>query len=79
MEKYIGFKVIVEFDCPDMIDEKTFQDEFNSNPIEAYKFLSCNFKDSPHNFADNERVVKVELLGSPIKLDSVQSHHTLAK
>ena len=38
--------------------------------MEAYKFLSNNFKDSPHNFSENERVVKVELF----ELDKPETH-----
>ena len=64
MEKNIGFKVTVEFDCTDMIDEKTFLDEFNCDPMAAYKFISDNFNDSPINFSEDDRIVKVELLGS---------------
>ena len=64
MEKNIGFKVTVEFDCTGMIDEKTFHDEFNCDPMAAYKFISDNFNDSPINFSEDDRIVKVELLGS---------------
>lgn len=64
MEKNIGFRITVEFDCTDMIDEKTFHDEFDCNPMAAYKFISDNFKDSPLNFSVDDRIVKVELLGS---------------
>ena len=56
--------VAVEFDCTNMIDEKTFHDEFNCDPMAAYKFISDNFKDSPLNFSEDDRIVKVELLGS---------------
>jgi len=62
MEKNIGFRITVEFDCTDMIDEKTFHDEFNCDPMAAYKFISDNFKDSPLNFSEDDRIVKVELL-----------------
>jgi hypothetical protein len=62
MDKNIGFKVTVEFDCTNMIDEKTFHDEFNCDPIAAYKFISDNFNDSPINFSEDDRIVKVELL-----------------
>jgi len=62
MEKNIGFKITVEFDCPDMVDEKTFHDEFDCNPMDAYRFISDDFKDSPLNFSEDDRIVKVELL-----------------
>lgn len=38
MEKNIGFRITVEFDCTDMIDEKTFHDEFNCDPPYNGKF-----------------------------------------
>ena len=54
---------IIEGD-DDLIDEKTFHDEFNCDPMAAYKFISDNFNDSPINFSEDDRIVKVELLGS---------------
>ena len=62
MEKNIGFRITVEFDCSDMMDEKTFHDEYGSDPMAAYKFISDNFSDSPLNFSNDDRIVKVELL-----------------
>ena len=47
-----------------MIDEKTFHDEFNCDPMAAYKYISDNFNDSPINFSEDDRIIKVELLGS---------------
>ena len=64
MEKNIGFKVTVEFDCTEMMDEKTFHDEFGCDAMAAYKFISGNFLDSPINFSIDDRVVKVELLNA---------------
>ena len=64
MEKNISFRITVEFDCSDMMDEKTFHDEFNCDAMEAYKFISDNFSDSPLNFSNDDRIVKVELLPS---------------
>ena len=64
MEKNIGFKITVEFDCTNMIDERIFHDEFNCDPMDAYKFISNNFKDSPLNFSEDDRIIKVELLES---------------
>lgn len=62
MEKNIGFRITVEFDCLDMIDEKIFHDEYGGDPMTAYKFISDNFSDSPLNFSSDDRIVKVELL-----------------
>ena len=62
MEKNIGFRITVEFDCSDMIDEQTFQDEYGGDPISAYKFISDNFLDSPLNFSNEDRIIKIELL-----------------
>ena len=42
MEKNIGFRITVEFDCPDMMDEKIFNDEYGRDPMSAYKFISDN-------------------------------------
>ena len=62
MEKNIGFRITVEFDCSDMMDEKTFHDEYGCDPMAAYKFIQDNFNDSPINFSEDDRIVKVELL-----------------
>lgn len=62
MSNNIGFEVTVEFDCPDMIDEKTFREDFNSDPWLAYKFISDNFKDSPICFNEDEKITKIEIL-----------------
>lgn len=62
MEKNIGFRITVEFDCSNMMGEKTFHDEYGSDPMAAYKFISDNFLDSPLNFSDDDRIIKVELL-----------------
>jgi len=62
MEKNIGFRITVEFDCSDMIDDKTFQDEYGGNPMAAYKFISDNFSDSPLNFSSDYRIIKIEFL-----------------
>ena len=62
MEKNIGFRITVEFDCSDMMDEKTFHDEYGCDAMAAYKFISDNFSDSPLNFSNEDRVIKVELL-----------------
>lgn len=57
----IGFKITVEFDCPDMIDEQDFHEEFGCNPDAAYKSIAIN--DSPLSFCKDQRIVKVEVLG----------------
>lgn len=62
MEKNLGFRVTVEFDCLEMMDEKTFHDEFNCNVLAAYRFISDNFSDSPLNFASDDRIIKIELI-----------------
>jgi hypothetical protein len=62
MEKNLGFRITVEFDCLYMIDEKTFHDEYNCNILAAYRYISDNFSDSPINFANEERIIKIELI-----------------
>lgn len=62
--KNIGFKITVEFTCYNMIDEKTLADEFNNDCLEAYKFISDNFTDSPLNFSDSDKIVKVEVVAN---------------
>ena len=59
----IGFKVTAEFDCPNMIDEETFNREYGGDPMLAYKAISDNFSDNPLNFSDDDRIVRVDLLG----------------
>ena len=56
MEKNVGFRITVEFDCSDMMDEKTFHDEYGCDPMAAYKFISDNFNDSPINFSEDDRM-----------------------
>lgn len=58
----IGFKVTVEYTCPSMVDEETFKKEYNNDPLGAYKSISDNFSDSPDNFSEKEKVIKVEIL-----------------
>ena len=62
MEKNIGFRITVEFDCSHIMDEKIFHDEYGCDHIAAYKFMSDKFSDSPLNFSNDDRIVKVELL-----------------
>jgi hypothetical protein len=62
MENNVGFKITVEFYCPDMIDEQTLNDMFNSDPLAAYKFISDDFNDSPLNFSQYDKIVKVEVI-----------------
>ena len=58
----VGFRVTVEFDCLDMIDEKTFYEKYKGCPVAAYKIISNNFEDSPLDFCDKCRVTNVALL-----------------
>ena len=58
----IGFRITVEFDCPNMIDEETFIKLFLSDPTAAYKYISDNYNDNPSNFSSEERIIKIELL-----------------
>ena len=60
----IGFKVTIEFECLDMIDKDTFKKEFNSNPLEAYKYISDDFNDDVLNFCEYRKgnILKVEVL-----------------
>ncbi len=55
------FKVTVEYICPNMIDAESLVNEFNNDPMKAYKFISDNFGDSPYNFSESEQVTKVVL------------------
>ena len=63
----IGFRITVEFDCHDMIDEESFIKEYGGDAMLAYKFISDNFHDSPLNFSTDDRIVKVEVLGGQKK------------
>lgn len=58
----IGFRITMEFDCPNMIDEETFIKLFLSDPTAAYKYISDNYSDNPSNFSSEERIIKIELL-----------------
>ena len=58
----IGFRITVEFDCPNMIDKETFIKLFLSDPTAAYKYISDNYSDNPSNFSSEERIIKIELL-----------------
>lgn len=63
MGENINFRVTVSFDCYNMVSEKDFHDEFDCNPMAAYRFISDNFRDSVINFStDEEEVISVELL-----------------
>jgi hypothetical protein len=56
----VGFKITVEYTCADMMDVEEFERAFKNDALEAYKAISDDFKDSPLNFSDSEKVVKVE-------------------
>lgn len=58
----VGFKITVEYICENMIDLEDFERDFKNDPMTAYKAMSDDFKDSPTNFSEKEKVVKVELL-----------------
>jgi len=58
----IGFRITVEFDCLNMIDIKSFQEDFGSDPVACYRFISDGFSDSPANFSVEDRIVKIEIL-----------------
>lgn len=62
MEKNIGFRITVEFDCLNMMDEKTFHDEYGCDPWMAYKSITDNFSESPLNFSNVDRIVKITSL-----------------
>lgn len=64
MEKSIGLRVAVEFDCPNMLSEQDFHDQFGSDPMAAYRFISDNLSDSASSFSSDERVISVRVLGS---------------
>lgn len=64
MEKQIGFKVVAEYECDQMISEKDFAEMYDFNPIAAYKEISDNFEDSPANFCSSEKIVSVSVLGA---------------
>lgn len=58
----VGFKVTIEFSCPNMIDEETLNRDFGGDLMKAYKFICDDFRDNPYNFSEKEDVVKVERL-----------------
>jgi len=60
--KGIGFKVTMEFTCPNMIDKEALEKEFGGDLMKAYKFISDDFRDSPYNYSTREDVIKVEEL-----------------
>ena len=37
MEKSIGFKITIEFELEEFMDEKTFHDEFDCDPMAVYR------------------------------------------
>lgn len=62
MENTIAFRVTVEYDCPDMVDEASFYREYEGNAMAVYREISDNFRESPWNYTEVERVVKVEVI-----------------
>ena len=65
MSKHLAFKVTVEYICHDMVDEETLQTQYGGDPLEAYRYISDDFTDSPASFSNSERVVKVEITNQP--------------
>ena len=58
----LSFKVTVEFICDNMVNDDEFTNDFNSDPMLVYKFISDDFGDSVLNFSsDSGKVIKVEL------------------
>lgn len=58
----LSFKVTVEFLCHNMLDEEEFINDFNSDAMLAYKFISDDFDEHVLNFSsDNGKIVKVEI------------------
>lgn len=65
MSDTLGFKVIVEYYCENMIDEESLKLDFNNSPTECYNFISNNqngVQDHPLNFTDDWKVINVEML-----------------
>jgi len=58
----IGFKVLIEFVCPNMIDKETLMEKFGGDLVAAYRWISDDFTDSPYNYSTREDVIKVEKL-----------------
>ena len=58
----LTFMVTVEYICPNMCEEEELKRDFNNDPMEAYRYVSDNFTDSPAGFCDSEKVVKVEVI-----------------
>jgi len=65
--KNLAFKVTVEFTCYNMVDENTLKKEYKNNVWECYKSISDNHMDSASDFADSEKVVKVEIIDNEKK------------
>jgi hypothetical protein len=59
-DKNISIKVTVEYYIKDAISEFDFVNDFYEDAFNWYKFISDDFRDSPENFTDNVKVVKVE-------------------
>lgn len=57
----IGFKVTVEYYIDNMIDLEDLVNDFNNDPMAAYKDISDNFQDHPSNFTDNHKIIKIEM------------------
>jgi hypothetical protein len=55
-----------------MVDEETLQNQYGGDPLEAYRYISDDFTDSPASFSNSEKVVKVEIIKQP---ESLCEHH----
>ena len=61
----LSFKVTAEFICPNMIDQKTLDMVYDSDPMYAYSKISEMMTDSVTSFATSEKVIKVEIIKEP--------------
>jgi hypothetical protein len=62
MNESLGFKITVEYICPNMISADDLEKEYGGSPTVAYIYISDNYSDSPDNFATRHEILKVELL-----------------
>ena len=62
MDDNVSFKITIEFICHNMIEAKSLAEDFNNDPMLAYKYMSDDFTDSVYNFSDEEKIIKVEVI-----------------
>lgn len=58
----VGFRLTIELDCPDMMNEQAFYEVFKGDLLAAYTFISGGFADHPFNFSEKDSIVKITLL-----------------